>query len=105
MKIEFRQYLVYSLYSTLDWMIQSEDWFKRSELVTRASSIIYQLGSNTESIFDMDAEYLVTDRNKLRIYRNKLNDAIDLEDRKERENAIFEFFVWLHEIRLLKEDE
>ena len=105
MKIEFRQYVVYSLYSTLDWMIQSEDWFKRSELVTRASSIIYQLGSNTESIFDMDAEYLVTDRNKLRIYRNKLNDAIDIENRIERENAIFEFFVWLHEIRLLKEDE
>ena len=35
-----RRYLVYQLMSTLDWMGRSDDWFKRSELVTRTMGII-----------------------------------------------------------------
>lgn len=100
-----RRYLVYQLMSTLDWMGRSDDWFKRSELITRTMGIIRNLCMDSDTYFGMDDKYLITDFNKAREYRNKLNDCIDQEDRKKREDMIFEFYVWLHDIKVLNEDE
>ena len=100
-----RRYLVYQLMSTLDWMGRSSDWQERSLLLTRACGIIRNLGEDRDIIFEMDVRYLTNDYNKFRVYRAKLNDAIDIEDQTERENAVFEFYSWLHEIGLLRNDE
>ena len=83
-----RRYLVYQLMSTLDWMGRSDDWFKRSELVTRTMGIIRNLCMDADTFFGMDVKYLISDYDKARIYRAKLNDCIDKEDQKEREDAV-----------------
>lgn len=100
-----RRYLVYQLMPTLDWMGRSDDWFKRSELVTRTMGIIRNLCMDTNTFFGMDEKYLISDYDKARVYRAKLNDCIDKEDQKAREDAIFDFYVWLHEIKVLQDDE
>ena len=68
-------------------------------------SKIYEIGSNKETIFDMNGEYIVTDYRNLRKYREILNSAIDEDDPKKRFDKIFEFELWLHEIGLLKDGE
>lgn len=105
MNDNFRKFLIYSLYTTLNWMGRSDDWFKRSELVTRANNIIYQLGATQDAIMEMDIRYLVTDPSKLRIYRDKMNEVIDIDDYEKRKEALDAFCKWLHEIKLLKDDE
>lgn len=105
MKPEQRKYSIYLLDVTLDWIARSDDWFRRSELGTRCISLISELGRNPEAMFEMPVEYLVTDYVALGLYRDKLNEAIDEEDAAKRFEKVFEFEVWLHEIKLLKEDE
>ena len=102
---EQRKYAIYRLDSTLDWISRTEDWFRRSELATRAMSLIHELGTNVDTIFTMNVDYIVTDYRNLRKYREKLNTAVDEENPEKRFEKIFEFEEWLHEIGLLKEDE
>lgn len=102
---ERRAFLVLRLVNALDWMSREEDWQRRSLLVTRTMGTIQTLGETKEAIFDMPLKYLVTVYDNFRVYQDKLNDAIDIDDRKEREEAIFEFYLWLHEIKLLRPDE
>ena len=105
LKPKQREYAIYLLDSTLDWIARSDDWFKRSELGTRCISLISELGRNVEAIFEMPTEYIVTEYANLRKYRAKLNEAIDEDDPGKRFEKVFEFEVWLHEIKLLKENE
>lgn len=102
---EQRAYAIYMLDVTLDWIARSDDWFRRSELGTRAISLICELGYDKTAITEMPVEYFVTDYKNLRKYREMLNKAIDEEDPKQRFEKVFEFEVWLHEIKLLKENE
>lgn len=102
---EQRAYAIYRLDATLDWIIRSDDWFRRSELGTRLMSTIVEIGSNKEAIFEMDAKYIVTDHKNLRLYRERLNEVIDEDDPDKRYDRAFEFELWLHEIGLLGENE
>jgi len=102
---EQRKYAIYLLDSALDWISRTEDWFRRSELATRAMSLIHELGTNVDTIFTMNTDYIVTDYRNLRKYREKLNAAVDEDDPKKRFDKIFEFELWLHEIGLLKDGE
>lgn len=105
MRPEQRSYIVYRLDSTFDWIARSDDWFRRSELATRAISTIVELGYDRDTIFRMDVDYLVTEYKNVRKIRDKLNEAVDEEDPKARFDRIFNFEVWLHEIGLLDENE
>ena len=105
LKSKQREFAIYLLDSTLDWIARSDDWFKRSELGTRCISLISELGRNAEAIFNMPADYIVTDYTSLRKYRDKLDTAIDEDDPESRFEKIFEFELWLHEIKLLHEEE
>ena len=100
-----RRYLIYQLMNCLDWIGRNDDWHERSRLHTRAIGIIRSLGETKEAIFEMDVNYLVTDYNKFRIYKDRLNEVIDIDDQDLRENAVFEYYCWLHEIRLLRHNE
>lgn len=102
LKPEQRDYIVYRLRSTLDWISRSEDWFKRSELATRLISIIVEIGSNTESVFSMPIDYIVTEYKNLRNYREKLNEVVDEDDMEERNKKVVRYIVWLKDIGLLR---
>lgn len=105
MSEEKRKYLVFMLYNTLNWMCTSDDWFKRSLLVTRTIGIIHDLGMTKEAVIEMPVEWLVMNDGNLRKYREKLNQCIDVEDRDERTSMIIEFLMFLQDIHLLRNNE
>lgn len=100
-----RKYLIYRLYNALEWIGRSDDWQQRSLLVVRVCGIIKSIGETEEAIFQMDVDYLVTEYSKFRKFAQRLNDVIDIEDREKREDGVVNYFVWLHDIGLLRPED
>jgi len=104
-KNDKRRWAVMNLKATVDEIVKSSDWFRRSEIATRAMSTIHDLGSDGEVYFAMKEEYLVTKYKSLGVYREKLNEIVDSEIYDEREQKAEEFIEWCHTIGLLLENE
>lgn len=100
-----RKYLVFQLMNCLNWISRSDDWNERSMIHTRAIGIIRTLGETKEAIFEMDVDFLVTDRVKFQIFKDKLNDVIDIDDQERRKEAAAQYYSWLHKIKLLRVNE